>query len=60
MAPMHPSSYGKSHKSDFDEESPNDTCPHFWQMIWETKAKLVVMMCQITSGFTGKIHIVII
>ena len=40
-------------KSDFDEESPNNTCPSFWQMIWETKSKLIVMLCEVTPGFTG-------
>ena len=50
---MHPSSYNSKMKSDFDEESPNNTCPNFWEMIWETKSKLVVMLCELAPGFTG-------
>ena len=40
MGPMHPSSYGSTMKSDFDEDTPTNTCPDFWQMIWETKTKV--------------------
>ena len=39
---MHPSSYNK-----------DNSCPNFWQMIWETKAKLIAMLCEITPGFSG-------
>ena len=52
MAPMHPSSY-QNLRSDFDEDSPENTVPQFWQMIWETKAKIVVMLCNVSPGFTG-------
>ena len=30
---MHPNSYNK-----------DNSCPNFWQMIWETKSKLIVML----------------
>jgi protein tyrosine phosphatase len=53
MGPMHPSSYSTGMKSDFDEDSASNTCPDFWQMIWDTKSKMIVMLCQVQTGFTG-------
>lgn len=54
MAPMHPESYANyGLKSDFEEDSTPNTCPNFWQMIWENQAKIIVMLCQISPGFTG-------
>ena len=53
MAPIHPSSYNSTMKSDFDEDSSENTCPDFWQMIWETNTKMVVMLCQIAQGKQG-------
>ena len=42
MAPLEP-----------DGKNSSDTRPDFWQMIWETKTKLIVMMCSISPGFSG-------
>ena len=42
MAPLH-ENYGNS----------TNTCPDFWQMIWETNSKLIVMLCEVQSGFSG-------
>ena len=39
---MHPSSYNK-----------DNSCPIFWQMIWETKSKLIVMLCKLEIDFSG-------
>ena len=39
---MHPSSYNK-----------DNSCPNFWQMIWETKSKLIVMLCKLEIDFSG-------
>ena len=39
---MHPSSYDK-----------DNSCPNFWQMIWETKSKLIVMLCKLEIDFSG-------
>ena len=40
-------------KSKYDDDSPANTCPDFWQMIWETKSKMIVMLCEVESGFSG-------
>ena len=50
MAPIHPSSYNSMLKTDFDEGFSENTCPDFWQMIWETDTKMIVMLCQIAQG----------
>ena len=50
MAPIHPSSYNSMMKSDFDEDFSENTCPDFWQMIWETDTKMIVMLCEIAQG----------
>ena len=42
MAPLEP-----------DGKNSTDTRSDFWQMIWESKTKLIVMMCSVTPGFTG-------
>ena len=39
---MHPSSCNK-----------DNSCPNFWQMIWETKSKLIVMLCKLEIDFSG-------
>ena len=39
---MHPSSYNK-----------DNSCPNFWQMIWETKSKLIVMLRKLEIDFSG-------
>ena len=39
---MHPSSYNK-----------DNSCPNFWQMIWETKSKIIVMLCKLEIDFSG-------
>ena len=39
---MHPNSYNK-----------DNSCPNFWQMIWETKSKLIVMLCKLEIDFSG-------
>lgn len=53
MGPMHPDSYGSRNRSDFDEDCPQNTCPDFWQMIWDTNSKIIVMLCKVAHGFTG-------
>ena len=52
---MHPNSSnsGKKYKVHLNEDAPNNTCPNFWQMIWENKTKLIVMLCEIAPGFSG-------
>lgn len=53
MGPMHPESYGSKSRTDFDEDCPQNTCPDFWQMIWDTNSKIIVMLCKVAHGFTG-------
>lgn len=55
MGPMHPESYDDAvYKNDHNAgDDTKNTCPDFWNMCWTTKAKTIVMLCEIARGFTG-------
>ena len=42
MAPLHPNS-----------GNDENTCPEFWEMCWESKARVIVMLCKVEVGFSG-------
>jgi len=54
MGPMHPSSYDERYREDVGgKPSAVNTCPDFWRMCCETDARVIVMLCQVSMGFTG-------
>ena len=48
MGPMHPGSY--SSKLQPDNDGVEDTIPDFWEMCWNTEARVIVMLCTIQPG----------
>ena len=48
MGPMHPTSY--NNKLQPDSGGADDTVPDFWQLCWQTKAKVIVMLCTLQTG----------
>ena len=53
MGPIHPKSFSAQLPIDFDEGEAVDTCPDFWNLCWSTNITLIIMLCDITSGFRG-------
>jgi protein tyrosine phosphatase len=59
MAPLHPSECGQDSSEEDDDEDVDglpwdmlskkpllNTCPDFWQLIWDTQSKIIVMLCK--------------
>lgn len=46
MGPIHPSSYR-------NPDGVLNTCGDFWKMCWESKGRVIVMLCCVSPGFSG-------
>merc|ERR1711892_438194 len=53
MGPLHPDSYNKMKRTDWDSEQSANTCPQVWSMISQQNVHMVVMLCAVQDGFTG-------
>merc|ERR1712025_173576 len=53
MGPIHPDSYSRNKRTDWDSEKGANTCPQMWTMIAQEEVPLVVMLCAVQDGFTG-------
>ena len=53
MGPLHPHSYSKNRRTDWDTEQSANTCPQLWSMVAQQEVHLVTMLCAVQEGFTG-------
>ena len=53
MGPLHPESYNKYKRTDWDSEQSANTCPQVWSMVAQQEVHMVVMLCAVQEGFTG-------
>eukprot|EP00092_Neocalanus_flemingeri_P037205 GFUD01040509.1.p1 GENE.GFUD01040509.1~~GFUD01040509.1.p1 ORF type:complete len:368 (+),score=158.64 GFUD01040509.1:72-1106(+) len=53
MGPLHPHSYSKDRRTDWDTEQSDNTCPQMWSMVAQQEVHMIVMLCAVQEGFTG-------